>query len=147
MRRKLMTATLLMAGLTAGVANAAEIEVQMLNKGDKGGMVFQPDFVVAEPGDSIKFVSVDKGHNAESIEGMLPDGVESFKSGMSKDFVLTVEKDGLYGIKCTPHYGMGMVALITVGEPANEDAAMAVKQKGKAKSRFEEIFAEYEAAK
>jgi pseudoazurin len=147
MRKVLMIATLVTAGLTSGFAGAAEFEVHMLNKGEKGGMVFQPDLVIAAPGDTVKFVSVDKGHNAESIDGMLPDGVEPFKSKMSKDFVLTVEKDGLYGIKCTPHYGMGMVALVAVGEPANGEAAMAVKQKGKAKSRFADIFAEYEAAK
>ena len=66
---------------------------------------------------------------------------------MNKDFVLTVEKDGVYGVKCTPHYGMGMIALISVGEPTNIEAARAVKQKGKAKSRFQDVFAEYDAAK
>ncbi|MDF1777399.1 MAG: pseudoazurin [Rhizobiaceae bacterium] len=127
--------------------NAADIEVLMLNKGEKGGMVFQPDLIMAAPGDVITFVATDKGHNVESIDGMLPDGVEEFKSKMNKDYVLTVEKDGVYGVKCTPHYGMGMIALISVGEPTNIDAARAVKQKGKAKSRFQDIFAEYDAAK
>ncbi|MDF2372759.1 MAG: pseudoazurin [Rhizobiaceae bacterium] len=128
-------------------ANAADIEVLMLNKGEKGGMVFQPDLIMAAPGDVITFVATDKGHNVESIDGMLPDGVEEFKSKMNKDYVLTVEKDGVYGVKCTPHYGMGMIALISVGEPTNIEAARAVKQKGKAKSRFQDIFAEYDAAK
>ena len=27
-----------------------------------------------------------------------------------EDVVLTVEKDGVYGVKCLPHYGMGMMA-------------------------------------
>jgi len=147
MRKALLIATLAATGLISGFANAAEFEVRMLNKGEKGGMVFEPDMVKAAPGDTIKFVPTDKGHNAESIKGMLPDGVDKFKSKINKEFVLTVEKDGLYGIKCSPHYGLGMIALIAVGDPVNEDAARAVKQNGKAKARFAEIFAAYDAAK
>ena len=52
-------------------SQAAEFEVKMLNKGAKGAMVFEPDFIKAAVGDTIKFVIVDKGHNAESIKGML----------------------------------------------------------------------------
>jgi pseudoazurin len=57
---------------------------------------------------------------------------------------MTPEAEGVYGVKCTPHYGMGMVALIAVGNPTNAEAARAVKQTGKSKSRFEEIFEELE---
>jgi pseudoazurin len=140
--RKMLVLAALIGSVLAMPVSAAEITVQMLNKGEKGGMVFQPDFVKAAAGDTIKFVSVDKGHNVEAIKGMLPEGVEPFKSKISEDFVLTVEKEGLYGVKCTPHYGMGMVALIAVGNPVNEAEAKAVKQTGKAKQRFEEIFEE-----
>lgn len=145
--RNMLVIAALVGGVLAMPASAAEISVQMLNKGEKGGMVFQPDFVKAMPGDTIKFVSVDKGHNVEAIKGMLPEGVEPFKSKINEDFVLTVEKEGLYGVKCTPHYGMGMVAMIAVGNSANEVEAKAVKQTGKAKQRFAEIFAAFEAAK
>ena len=147
MRKGIFSATLLAASLLAGMASAAEFEVKMLNKGEKGGMVYEPDLVIAAPGDTVKFLPTDKGHNAESIKGMLPEGVEKFKSKINKEFVLTVEKDGIYGIKCTPHYGLGMIAVIAVGEPANLEAAKAVKQRGKSKKRFAEIFAAYEAAK
>ena len=105
-------------------------------------MVFEPAFVRAAVGDTVTFVSPDKGHNAESIEGMLPEGVEPFKSEMSKDFTLTLTAEGVYGIKCTPHYAMGMVALIQVGAPVNLDAVADVVQKGKAKTRFEPLFAQ-----
>lgn len=147
MRKILLLTTLISTIFISGLAQAAEFEVQMLNKGEKGGMVFQPDFVKAAPGDTIKFIPTDKGHNVESIKDMVPDSVEKFKSNFNKEFVLTVEKDGLYGVKCSPHYGMGMVALIAVGEPTNEAEAIAVKQKGKAKERFTAIFEEYEASK
>lgn len=128
--------------LTAGIATAAEFEVKMLNKGAAGAMVFEPAFVAVQPGDIINFVSVDKGHNVESIKDMLPEGVDAFKSEMSKDFSMTMTTEGLYGIKCTPHVAMGMVAMIQVGAPSNLDAMKAVPQKGKAAKRFEEIFAQ-----
>ena len=137
-----LTITALAMMLLGGAAIAENFDVQMLNKGAEGAMVFEPAFVRAAVGDTVTFVSPDKGHNAESIEGMLPEGVEPFKSEMSKDFTLTLTAEGVYGIKCTPHYAMGMVALIQVGAPVNLDAAAAVVQKGKAKARFEPLFAQ-----
>lgn len=137
-----LTITSLAALFLATSAIAATIEVKMLNKGADGAMVFEPAFVQAAVGDTISFVSTDKGHNVESIKDMLPDGVEPFKSKMGDDFALTVSTEGVYGIKCTPHYAMGMVALIQVGAPANLEAAAAVPHKGKAKTRFEPLFAQ-----
>ncbi len=44
----------------ASTGFAAELEIQMLNKGSVGSrMVIEPAVVVAEPGDTITFVSVD----------------------------------------------------------------------------------------
>ena len=37
----------------AGSAGAAEFEVKLLNKGEKGAMVFEPDYIKAAPGDTI----------------------------------------------------------------------------------------------
>ena len=119
-----------------GVANAEEHVVQMLNKGEKGSMVFQPDFVKAAPGDTVKFVPTDKTHNAEIIPGRIPDGAEPFKGKPSEEITVTLTKEGVYGVRCAPHYGMGMVALIVVGKPVNLEAAKAVKQVGKAKTVF-----------
>ena len=142
-----IAAVIIASTLLAGMANAEEFEVKMLNKGAKGLMVFEPDFIKAASGDTIKFVPVSKGHNVESAKGMLPEGVEAFKSKISDEFVLTVEKDGLYGIKCTPHYGLGMVALIAVGVPANDAEARAAKHPKKAQERFAEAFSAYDASK
>lgn len=138
---KLITASL--ASLVLATAAYAEnFDVKMLNKGVDGAMVFEPAYIKAAVGDTITFLSTDKGHNAEGIEGMLPAGVEAFKSGMGEDYVLTLTAEGLYGVKCTPHYSMGMVALIQAGGPVNLDAAVAVTQKGKAKTRFEPLFSQ-----
>ncbi|WP_138422340.1 pseudoazurin [Maritimibacter alexandrii] len=139
MKRLLISAAL---ALLAGAASAETIEIQMLNKGDDGAMVFQPAFVQAQPGDVIHFVATDKGHNVESIEGMLPEGVEAFKTKFNEDFEMTVDAEGVYGVKCTPHYGMGMVALIQVGNAVNLDDAAAVQQKGKSKGRMADLIAQ-----
>ena len=143
-----MYAAAALAVLTfAGAAAAEEHVVEMLNKGEKGAMVFQPNLVHAAPGDTVKFVPTDKSHNAESIKGMIPEGAESFKSKMNEEITVTFDKDGVYGVKCAPHYGMGMVALIVVGQPVNADEAKAVKQTGKAKAAFAELFGQAVAAK
>ncbi|GGB02651.1 pseudoazurin [Brucella endophytica] len=139
MNKILAALTLGAAAIFAANAGAAEIEVKMLNKGAKGVMVFEPDFIKAAPGDTIKFVPTDKGHNAEIIKGMLPDGAEAFKGKTNEEVTVTLTKEGLYGVKCLPHYGMGMVALIQVGAPTNLDAAKAVKHPGKAKIHFEAL--------
>lgn len=129
-----------LAVLFATSASAETFEIKMLNKGEEGSMVYEPAFVLAAPGDTITFVSVDKGHNAETIKGMIPEGAEPFKSKMSSDFSVTLDTEGVYGIKCTPHLGLGMIALIQVGAPVNLEEAAAVKQRGKAKKRFEPLF-------
>ncbi len=135
-----LTITTLAALMLATAAFSETIEVKMLNKGTDGAMVFEPAFVNAAVGDTITFISTDKGHNVEGIDGMLPDGVEPFKSKMGDDYSLTVAAEGVYGVKCTPHYAMGMVGLIQVGAPVNLDAAAAVTHKGKAKTRFAPLF-------
>jgi pseudoazurin len=78
---------------------------------------------------------------------MLPEGAEAFKSKFNETFEVTLAEEGVYGVKCTPHYAMGMVALIEVGEPVNVEDAKAVKQTGKAKTVFAELFGQVVAAK
>ena len=128
--------------LLAPAAMAENFDVQMLNRGTDGAMVFEPAFISAAPGDTVTFISTDRGHNAENIEGMLPEGVEAFASEMGEDYVLTLTEEGLYGIKCTPHFTMGMVALIQVGAAVNLDAVSEVTLRGKASQRFEPLLAQ-----
>ena len=74
------------------------------------------------------------------IVGVSTSAAGSTRPGIAS-FTVTFDKPGVYGIKCTPHYGMGMVALIVVGDPSsNLKAAEAVSQPGKAKHAFEELF-------
>ena len=128
------------ATLLGQFAFAETYEVKMLNKGESGSMVFEPAFLNVAVGDTVVFLPTDKGHNVQSIKGMLPDGVESFKSEMNAEYTLTLDQEGVYGIKCTPHYAMGMIGLIQVGAPVNLEEANGIKQKGKAKKRFPGLF-------
>jgi len=141
---KLATLTLAaaLAGLLGQAAAAEEFEVKMLNKGEKGMMVFEPDLVRAQVGDTVKFVVADKGHNAETIKGMIPDGAEMVAGKMNEEVILTLTEEGIYGIRCKPHYAMGMVALIVAGAPVNLDAAKSVKAPGKAGKKLAADLAE-----
>lgn len=129
------------AFFTAGMASAAEIEVKMLDKGTKGVMVFEPALVKVAPGDTVKFIPASKGHNVETIVGMLPTGATPVNGKINEEVVIKLDKPGIYGFKCKPHYGMGMVSMVVVGTPANQDEAQAVKHPGKAKQVFAEMFA------
>jgi len=110
-------------------ASAKTIMVHMKNQGLEGAMVFEPSFIQASPGDTIIFHPTDPSHNAETMTTMLPAGATPMKGTLNKDVSMTVTKPGLYGIKCMPHYSMGMVALVQVGKPTAADiaAAKAVK--------------------
>ena len=148
MRRYLgMAAFAVAMAMAGGGAMAAEVEVKMLNKGTEGLMVFEPALVKVAPGDTVKFLSTDKGHNAETIKGMLPDGAATFIGKIGEDVAVKFDQAGIYGVKCAPHYGMGMVAMIVVGTPANEEQAKAVPQVGKARQVFAALFEKLAATK
>jgi pseudoazurin len=138
---RLILAVTATVGLATGAAEAAEHEVKMLNKSGAKLMQFEPAFVKAAPGDTIKFVPTNPSHNAESIPDLWPEGAEKFKGDINKEVVLKVDKEGIYGVKCMPHYMMGMVMLIQVGAPTNLDKAKAFKAPAAAGKNLEELFA------
>src|SRR6056297_1768525 len=138
MIRTLATGLALVA-LLAGAAFAETFEVQMLNKGTDGErMVFEPAFVQAAPGDTIKFIATDKGHNAETATDMIPDGAEGFKGKINEEIEVTLDTDGVYAVICKPHYAMGMVMTIAVGDAEVPDNFLEGRVPKKAKARFEE---------
>lgn len=117
---------------------AAEHQVQMLNKGTDGAMVFEPGFIKIAPGDTVTFVPTDKSHNVETFKGLIPDGAAEFKSKPSEQFQTKFDVPGAYVVKCTPHAGMGMVALIQVGDkPANLDAIKTAKVPNMVRKRLD----------
>ena len=145
MRNALKTAiaAVALAGLAMAPALAADYEVQMLNKEAAGSMVFEPAFVQVQPGDTVTFLPTDKGHNVETIKDMLPEGAEVFKSKINETYTVTFDVPGVYGIKCTPHFAMGMVGMIFVGDDqANLEAVKAIKVPKKVGERFDAIYTE-----
>lgn len=124
----------------ASPAAAKDVQVKMLNNGARGAMVFEPALVKVAPGDTVTFVATDKGHNAEIISGMIPAGAAPFKGKMNQNLTVKFTKPGVYGYKCLPHYGMGMVGAVIVGDPAaNAAQAKAVSHPGKAKQLFAQL--------
>ena len=129
--------------LSANLLSAAEIEVKMLNKDADGNkMVFEPMLIKANKGDTVTFVPTEKGHMAASMKGMLPKGIKKFKGKINKAVSIVVSEDGLYGIKCTPHFANGMVAIIAVGDVNVEGFLDGKKIPKKSKVRMEEMLAE-----
>ena len=142
MLKHFVVTSLFIAALTAS-AGAADFEIHMLNKGADGqAMVFEPAGLKVAAGDTVTFIPTDKGHNAESIKGMSPDGATEFKGKVNETIKITFDVPGVYGIKCAPHVGMGMVAAIVVDDPAaNLEAFQAAKLPKKAHERMEAALA------
>ena len=134
--------------LLGGAASADSFYVEMLNRGDSGTMVFEPAFLHIQPGDTVVFVPTDPGHNVASLDGMIPEGVDHIESAiMGEPMPVTFTEEGVYGLECTPHFGMGMVALIQVGtatdnlDKAKEEVG---SMRGLAKRRFTDLLGEVE---
>jgi pseudoazurin len=125
---------------------AAEHEVQMLNEGPEGQRNwFEPAVVYAQPGDTIRFVPTDKGHNSTAV--VVPDGAEEWKGKLSKEVSVILDVPGLYAYKCTPHFGLGMVGLVAVGDPSiNLEAVKTARYPGKARQVMADLLAEVEAS-
>lgn len=102
----------LIACLLPLAAMAETHEVRMLNRNDTGPMPFEPDYLVIQPGDTVKFIAADSGHNAATIAGMIPEGGQKFIGKIDQEIEVTLDAEGVWGVKCSPHYTMGMVMLI-----------------------------------
>jgi len=87
-------------------------------------------------------VATDRGHNAETIEGMLPEGATPFSGAINEELTVTFDETGLFGVRCTPHYAMGMVMVIAVGDVTTvPDGFLEGRIPRKAMERFEEALA------
>ncbi|MCX8997483.1 pseudoazurin [Rhizobiaceae bacterium BDR2-2] len=139
MRRLLVPLALIL--LSAAPALAETIEVRMLNRGEAGPMPYEPDYLELKPGDIVRFISVSTGHNAATIDGFIPEGAEAFRGKLNEEIEVTFTTPGFYGIKCTPHYAMGMVMLIQVGEAPADQVTLPENLPPRAKKRFEDIIA------
>ena len=122
-------------------------EVKMLNRNATGPMPFEPDYLHIAPGDKVKFLAVHNGHNAASIPGMAPEGAPSFTGKINEEIEVAFEQPGLYGVRCMPHYTMGMVMLIRVGDgPGPQQMQIPPEVPAAAQKRFHEIAARAQQA-
>ncbi|MDD9725189.1 pseudoazurin [Roseovarius sp. SK2] len=102
--------------LLPSIAYAETHEVKMLTRGDTGAMLYEPAHLQIAPGDTVRFLATQRGHNAASIPEMLPEGAQRFIGKIDEEISVSFEIKGRYGIKCSPHYAMGMVMIIDVGD-------------------------------
>ena len=130
----------------AAPALADTVVVKMLNQGSDGGvMVFEPAVVEIEPGDTVHFKATDPGHNVQSLDDMTPQGATSYTGGFNEDQKVTFEEAGLHAYKCMPHFGMGMVGVVKVGDGggnADEVRNKAQSLPGRASSRMTDYLAQ-----
>ena len=98
------------------VALAEDTTVEMLNKLEKRNMIFNPEIVRVDVGDTVFWKATDKGHNVEFIKGGVPEGVGKFKSKFNKDTEYEFTIPGVYAYWCTPHKNMGMIGFVVVGD-------------------------------
>ena len=126
--------TLISLLLFAQSALAADQTIEMLNKLGKEHMVYSKKIVNIEVGDTVYWKSTTPGHNVEFIKGGFPEGVEKFRSKISKDAQYKFEIPGIYAYWCTPHKGMGMIGFVVVGnDKSNLEAIKKIKYLGKSK--------------
>ena len=109
------------------------------------GMAFDPMVIQIAPGDTVKWQSMST-HNVESLEGMIPEGAESFKSPMSENYRHTFEEEGVYIYVCTPHVSMGMGGAVVVGNPDNLEDVKAVEVSGGRQRIADEAIKEIESS-
>ena len=121
-------------------AAASEFDVKMLNHSASGDMQFDPQLLKVSPGDTVHFLAVDKGHNVQSLDGMIPDGAKAFSGEIGENLTVTFSVPGIYGYRCAPHGTLGMVGLVVVGNPANEAAAKSAAMPGLAGREFAKLF-------
>jgi pseudoazurin len=121
----------------------ADYEVLMLNKDSQGRtMQFEPAFLRVEPGDTVTFIPADKGHNAETILDLIPGDAPTWKGKTNEAIKVSFTVPGLYAYKCMPHFPMGMVGLIQVGDDrSNMQDIMAARVPARAVARLAELLA------
>jgi pseudoazurin len=82
---------------------------------------FVADIAYIQPGDTVGWINM-TSHNTVSIDGLIPEGAEPWRSNLGQNLKLTLDIEGVYAYVCEPHLGFGMVGLIVVGEPTNLEA-------------------------
>jgi len=137
--RKLL---ILMIFIISVPAFSADHTVEMLSSSNGQMMVFKPAVLQINPGDTVTWKATNPGHNTASINEMSPDSSLQWDGKINEELKITFTKEGIYGYKCTPHYILGMVGIVSVGDnttnlsAASAYAADAEKKFATNKDRF-----------
>ena len=125
----------------AAPALAETIEVEMLNRTEDGrNMAFSQELIMAEVGDIIRFVPTDRGHNAQSVEGAIPEGQEPFEGGINEAVEYEITEPGVTAVICLPHVSIGMAAVIVAdGDLSNADAVRDANIRGRSADKVAEL--------
>ncbi len=108
-------------------SQAASHEVKMLNNGKEGIMVFDPPYLKAAVGDTVKFVPTDPAHDVASVA--IPKGAKPWSGTVGKAVSVKLTAEGVYVYECKSHIPMAMVGVIQVGKASNlADAQKASKE-------------------
>ncbi len=142
MKKLMLSAAAALA--VAAPAWAETIEIEMLNRTEDGRvMAFSEELIEVEVGDIVRFVPTDKGHNAQSVKGALPEGQEEFKGRINQEIEVEITAPGLIAVICQPHVTVGMAALIMAGgDVSNADEVLDARIRGKSADKIEELVAE-----
>ena len=140
MKRIMATAATLLA-IGASPALAEVIEVDMWTRSPDGeNNVFGPELIEAELGDTIRFLPTDPGHNAQSVQGAVPDGQEPFRGRINQEVEYEITEPGLTAVICLPHQGVGMVALVVAGDDvSNAEAIREARIPGRGGQKIETL--------
>ncbi len=138
--------TLLIVSTSLAIAETHIIEMRNADTTDSNHLnVFTPPILRIAKGDTIKFVAVDAAHNSASKKGMIPEGATPWNGAIDEEIEITLDVEGTYGYLCLPHYEMGMVGLILVGDyTSNYKQAKKVRHLSKAKKVFRKLFKQIE---
>jgi pseudoazurin len=118
--------------------------VEMLTRDPETGenQVFKPALLEVQPGDTVRFVPEQPGHNSQSNDDLIPEGGETWEGRINQEVEVTLETEGTYPYYCLPHQTAGMVGLILVGDfTTNYEEAKEGRFRGRARQRYEELFA------
>lgn len=107
--------------------------------------VFTPAILRISPGESVKFVPTEAGHNSASKRGMIPEGADPWNGAVDEELTVTLTTPGIYGYICLPHYELGMVGLIVVGDDlSNLKTSKKIRHPGDARKNFRALFKKLE---
>lgn len=134
-------AVLVLGLAMVGPVSARTVDIRLHQDGATGRLRFEPDYLRLETGDRLRFAVGAGDALVGSIAGMLPAGVAVQRQKPGQSLIVVLDKDGVYGFACLPHYQDGVVALFLASKPANELAAKAVHHPPAAAQRIADFFA------